>query len=186
MNNVSFSEALQRVVNTFLFENFNTAIPAIVEKQDGPYRVVVTPAINHKYPDGTILNHNPIANVPLVMSRTKNAVIRLPKLQSGDGVLLIFSQKALDTWLSSDNTKQVSADDPRRFDLTDAIAIPGLFPFDIETPSPVDEESLEIIHNGAIISIDKNDKITMSNSDCTIEIDSNKVSINGENLTVDK
>jgi len=167
---ISFNEALQKVIQTFLLEEINTAMPGIVERQDGAYRVIVTPAINRKYSNGTVLKYKPIASIPLVVPRTKEAAFRLPALVRGDTVLLIFSQSALDTWLSSNEGKQINPDDPRRFDITDAVAIPGLYPFKVTTPEPVSTDNLEIIYKDASIIITPQ----------------GQVRINGDNLTVDK
>lgn len=167
---VSFNEALQKVIQTFLLDEINTAMPGMVERQDGAYRVIVTPTINRKYTNGTVLKYKPIASVPLIVPRTKEAVFRLPALVRGDTVLLVFSQSALDTWLVSEDGKQISPDDPRRFDITDAVAIPGLYPFKVTTPEPIATDSLEIVYKDASIEITK----------------LGQVRINGDNLTVDK
>lgn len=183
-SNITFQEALNRLFSTFIFENINTCIPGIIERQDGPYRAVVVPAINRKYSDGTILKYKPIANVPIIYQRTAKAAIRLPKLQKGDTVLLIFTQKALDTWLSSDDGAQCQVDDPRRFDITDAICLPGLYPFKVDTPEPESLDNLEIIFNDSKILINPDNEIILDNGKGKIEILSDKVKINGDFLTV--
>lgn len=182
---ITFAEALQRIVNTFLFENCNTVVPAIVEKQDGNFRIQCTPALNRKYPDGTVLEYKPIVNVPLIYPRTRQAIFRLPKLQKGDSVLIVFSQKALDSWLSSSDGGKVTPDDPRRFDITDAIAIPGLYPFQVEDPVPESDENLEIKFGDSFFVLKPDGACSIEAGGCTFEMSSNKVSINGSNLTVD-
>jgi len=159
---MSFNQALQRLFSTFLFEGVNTALPGIVDKQIDSYRVQVTPAINRKYTDGEELKYKPIVNVPLVLPRTSKAVIRLPQLQQGDTVLLIFSQKAMDSWLNSIKGEQTASSDPRRFDVTDAIAIPGLYPFKVNTPEPKNLNDLEIIYEDSIISMKENGDIQLT------------------------
>ena len=44
-------------------------------------------------------------------------------LRPGDGVLLVFAQRSLEGWLSGNDA---APDDPRRFDLSDCVAVPGL------------------------------------------------------------
>lgn len=183
--NITFAEALQRIVNTFLFENCNTVVPAIVERQNDNFRIECTPALNRKYPDGSILEYKPIVNVPLVYPRTRQAIFRLPKLQRGDTVLVLFAQKALDTWLSSSDGSKVSPDDPRRFDITDAIAIPGLYPFPVNDPSPESIDNLEIKFGDSFFILKPDGSCNIEAGGCTFEMSSNKVSINGSNLTVD-
>jgi len=179
---ISFNQALQRLFNTFLFEGVNTALPGIVDKQIDSYRVQVTPAINRKYTDGIELKYKPIVNVPLVLPRTSKAVIRLPQLQQGDTVLLIFSQKSLDTWLNSLNGEQITSSDPRRFDVSDAIAIPGLYPFKIGTPEPINLNDLEIIYEDSIISIKENGDIQFTSGNVLTIKNNGEIEIGGQSL----
>ena len=44
-------------------------------------------------------------------------------LKPGDGVLLVFAQRSLEGWLSGNDA---APDDPRHFDLSDCVAVPGL------------------------------------------------------------
>ena len=49
-------------------------------------------------------------------------------LRRGDGVQLQFADRALERWLSRPMGEQVAAGDERVHDLTDCIAVPGLYP----------------------------------------------------------
>lgn len=67
-----------------------------------------------------------ITNVPIVWPGANGMRITFP-MQVGDFVLLIFAERSIDTWLSSGN--EVDPGDPRRHAMSDAIAIPGIRPF---------------------------------------------------------
>jgi hypothetical protein len=96
-----------------------------------------------------------INNVPVIWPRTSLGSISFP-LTHGDGVLLIFSERSLDEWLS--NGGALAPNDPRQFDLSDAIAIPGLFSFATQMPSTVNNTDFVInFKNEQIIIRDNGD-----------------------------
>ncbi len=105
----------------------NTALPGRIESYDASTgKASVQPLLQEKYADGDVLTLPVIPNVPLVFPRTAAASITLP-VARGDGVLLLFCQRSLDTWLSVGGIAK--PDDIRMHSLSDAIAIPGLVPF---------------------------------------------------------
>lgn len=79
--------------------------------QDGERIVDVLPVIEH---------------VPVVFPGTGAYSLTWP-IKVGDTVLLVFSESSLDKWLVSGDI--VDPADPRRFTITDGIAIPGLRSF---------------------------------------------------------
>lgn len=64
-------------------------------------------------------------NVPVCQPRGGGFFVSMP-IQAGDYVLLVFADRALDTWLSSGKVSDPI--DLRQHDINDAIAIPGVFP----------------------------------------------------------
>ena len=66
-----------------------------------------------------------IYNVPVLFPRSRKAAVTFP-LEKGDTVLLVFAERSLDEWIEKGGNK-VSPEDPRRHDMSDAIAIPGCF-----------------------------------------------------------
>jgi hypothetical protein len=113
----------------------NVAIPGRVERySSAQHQADVFPLITEKYADGEVLDLPVITNVPVVMPATQGARITLP-IAAGDTVLLIFSQRSLDNWLSEGG--KVNAGDTRMHSMSDGIAIPGLFSFkDVPTSGP--------------------------------------------------
>lgn len=79
-----------------------------------------------------------IEDVPVVFPCTSEVGLFFP-LKEGDQVLLVLSHSSLEEWLSSGGNEGVTPEDPRSFDLSDAIAIPGLF-----APSSIKEPKLKI------------------------------------------
>ena len=146
------------IVNTFwsLISSIHTCLPGRIEKYTRTeQKANVKPLIKKKYLDGTAVEFPVIPNVPIVFPRTKRGGITFP-LEQGDGVLLVFSERALDRWLSSG--EDVEPGDYRKFDLSDAIAIPGLFSF--KQPNlATNDDDVEIHNEGQRITIKKNGDI---------------------------
>jgi len=159
----------------------HTALPAEVSKYDssGP-RVEVKPMIKRVYKNNTILDLPVIVSVPVLFFRTARFKFTFP-LEKGDGVLLVFAERSLETWLS--RGEAVAPQDPRKFDLSDAIAIPGLWAFD-KGLSVGDGSQLELEFDDVKISADGKDFI-ITNGQATIESNGGTVAINSDGLTVD-
>lgn len=121
-----FSDVLKAIIRNEI-GNVHTIVPGIVESYDaaGP-SIVVRPAIRKQYDDGDVLAMPLIYGVPVVFPRTNNCSISFP-LEKDDSVLIVFSEKSLDEWVQTGEESTPS--DTRIHDLTDAIAIPGLFAF---------------------------------------------------------
>lgn len=102
--------------------NVHTAMPGTVLSYSGGV-ATVQPSLPFNAPDGRSVDMPPIVGVPVVMPTCSGGTIgvSLP-IQPGDGVLLVFSERSLDDW-----SKGGESADPRRHDLTDAIAIPGCY-----------------------------------------------------------
>lgn len=144
---LSFVEALERAFRAFLAGAMNTCMPGIVEEYDSATKKArVTPAISNRYIDGVSFPFKPIDSVPVMWPRTGSFILHAP-LKKGDSVLLVFSQKALDPWLNKGG--MVEPADPRLYDLTDAIAIPGLFSFKDTAPDSGNNDDVEIVLENA-------------------------------------
>lgn len=108
----------------------HTALPGVVVSYDEATQTAsVRPAFKFAYrdaTDGTVKRYTPpaIPKVPVAFPGGGDFSITWP-LAAGDSVLLVFSERSLDEW------RQVAGSghepgDLRRFDLSDAIAYPGL------------------------------------------------------------
>lgn len=120
-------DILKKSFNSFI-GNMHTALPGRIESYiPAQKKANVKPLIKKKINNLQILPLPVITNVPVVFPGTNNAVLSFP-LNPGDGCLIIFSERSMERFLSSVG-EDVEPQDPRRFSLTDAICIPGLFPF---------------------------------------------------------
>jgi len=128
-------------------------VPAKVIRYDFKKQLVdAQPYLKSKYLDGEAPDPPIIYNVPLAIPRAGDAFISLP-LKKDQNVLLIFSDQSLEKWLSSG--KILDPQDARRHHISDAIAIPGCYPF--STPASVSNGDDIILKNsGAEIRIKPN------------------------------
>ena len=105
-----------------------TALPAKVvniNNFNGEQMVDVKPLVDITTKDYVALEYPVIYDVPVVFPSAGGGMLSFP-IAVGDTVLLIFSKRPLGAWLMSDG-EQVSPKNFSSFNLTDAIAIPGLY-----------------------------------------------------------
>ena len=148
--------------------SIHTAIPAVVREFDPSNCVgTVLPLTRSVLSDGTVIEYPELFKVPFLFPRSTGAEIAFP-VKSGDTCLLIFSENALDRWKG-----RGTLDSQKKFALSNAVAIPGLF----SQPSALIKEACE---NDAVIMSSGSSKVKVSPSG--IEMSGN-VTINGD-LTV--
>lgn len=106
----------------------NTSIPArILSYNASTQEASVQPLVKRRYRDGRVVDRAPITGVPIIFPAAGGGIITFP-VQEGDTVLLIFSQRSIDRWVRGSG-EPVDPLDNRKHDISDAMAIPGLFPF---------------------------------------------------------
>jgi len=105
-------------------QNVHTCIPGtIVSFNAGKCLAVVTPSGQFKTPAGKLLSYPQVHDVPVVLiqSSGQDVTVACP-IEPGDGCLLFFSEQQLDRFRDGEDAKC-----DLRFDLTNAIAVMGLF-----------------------------------------------------------
>ena len=147
----------------------HTSFPGIIISYDHTVqKAVIQPALNKNYTDGTTAPMPILTNVPIVFPRSGGAALTFP-INPGDTVLVICSERSLDNWLNTGG--QVTPDDPRKFDLSDAMAIPGLYPFSQVSPAP-NNSDVVLQYQGSQIRINANGDVQI--------VTSNKVAIGNQ------
>jgi hypothetical protein len=126
-NNIDPVEVFQAFLDSRL-ENVHTCLPGQIEIYSAAQRqATVKPLVKLKTRDGEDMLMPLIDNVPVMFPGSKLFSVEYD-LKKGDGCLLVFAETGIGTWLSG-NGIESNSDDVSRFSLTDAICIPGLFPF---------------------------------------------------------
>jgi hypothetical protein len=124
-----------------------------------------------------------IEDVPLVLFGSGDMWMTVD-ISVGSYVLLLVSERAIETWLD-----QGGIVDPQRnriFDLSDAIAIPGINPYpDILPGLASDAITLRLRDNTASITLETDGTITLSNGNGHITLANNGKATVNDHLTVE-
>ncbi len=124
--------------------NTRICMPAqVISYNKDKQSVDVQPAFKKKYNSGDVVDLPQIFNVPVKFPRAGNAIIAMP-LQKGDYVELSFADRSMDKWLTSGGV--VDPDDFRMHHLSDAVAYPGLYPFN-ESVSLANDRDIIIMNS---------------------------------------
>lgn len=111
----------------------HVGMPARVETYDASeLRVSVKPLIRRVFEDETtalVSESLPVIDsVPVIFQGAGSYRITFP-INKGDIVWLMFSSASLDEWLAKGGEVDPVVKDERRFHLSDAVAIPGIYDF---------------------------------------------------------
>ena len=102
-------------------DGIHTAVPAVIVSYDpASGKAVVQPKAKFRKPDGTTIEYPSVSGVPVMFPQSQNITVAFP-VKAGDGCLLVFAETALDYWLYGTETSS-----ELRFDLSSAIALPGI------------------------------------------------------------
>ena len=168
-----FAAQIHETVKKILSE-IHTAVPGRIISYDAQTGLAtVQPQAKRKIPDGRSIDYPYIAGVPVLFPSAGNrfACITFP-IRENDGCLLIFAESSLDDWLKGGESK-----DPRRFDLTDAICIPGLWNRPLQTSLQFTEDVV-IQNSFAMIRLTPGGGIVIDNTGGTTTINGN-LHVNG-------
>ena len=171
-------QLMQLIEETFEYEmtNVHTSFPAVVKSYDAETRrAEVQPSLKRKMSNGEFMDLPIIVDVPVLYFGTAKAGIHIP-LEEGDEVLIVCSERCLDSWKDAGGDS-IEDTDTRRFSMPDAVAIPGL---QAQTfPNISEKENCFALHHDSkiVITTEKTtiivdeDKITLDNGKNKIEID---------------
>lgn len=142
-----------------ILSDVHTCLPGVIVSYDG-VSATVRPSVDKKLANGNVLNAPLIVMVPVCWPvgdiNGGKALITVP-LKPGDNVMLNFSERALENWLSGSDGVP---DDPRQFDLSDCFATPLLRPNTMKA----DTENLSIQYSSMSMKVSPDGTITISNS----------------------
>lgn len=130
MQEISLDVAIENLID-YKLSSIYTAIPCrvvTVRSELNDQRVDVQPLPNKKLKDNSAKEQSTILNVPVIFPASKKASVTFP-IDVGDIVLCVFAQRSIDNFKASTGAQTYTPQGRRRFDMADAIAIPGLFPF---------------------------------------------------------
>lgn len=143
-------------------EHLHTAIPAkVIRYVRDKQKADVQPLIQERYLDGKLIDYPIIYDVPVIFPGAGGGQITFP-LRVDDVVLLIFSERSIDRWVHSTSKAPIDPQDTRKHDLSDAIAIPGLFSFNTAPGS--DGSDVVITFSGSTVKLKSSGNIEINPS----------------------
>lgn len=113
------------------------AMPCQITQVLGNQKVNLQPLLRARYMDGTVVSIPEIQNVMVSMPRGQKFSIKYP-LAIGDTGYAIFCDRSLDLW-SNGNGGILDPQDSRSHQLQDAVFVPGLVPFSMQTTDETDD-----------------------------------------------
>lgn len=124
--------------------SLHTAMPGKIVAYDSSTRfATVKPLIKFQFIDEDSPREIPnLQDVPVCMPGTASGCIHLPGLVGATG-FLIFAENSIEDWLSGSGNA-VFPTEGRKFDISDAIFIPGVYPEGMPYTGIIDEEVLDI------------------------------------------
>ncbi len=181
-------EFTQEIKNTVteMLNGIHTAIPGkIVKYYPDKCEAEILPYCKFKKPNGEFIDYPQLNHIPVLFPQSmgQDCAIVYP-IQPGDECLVLTQEQTLDTWRGGGS----ESNNDLRFDLTNAVAIMGLF----AKPQPLaqeaqDEDKIIIQKNGHRIHI-KPDEITVQYDPANfIRLTSDGITIQtrGLNITAD-
>ena len=148
--------AIERVLGSV-----HTCMPAVVVDFDiSTQTATVQPSLQINM-GGTLQTLPQISKVPVVFPSTATAWVRLP-VAKGDQVMLHFSEQSLDKWAQGDGSPTATGT-PHRFDLSDAIAVPGLRPNSKAFKAKGAPTSLEVTNGLGWLELSNDGRFNFSN-----------------------
>jgi len=120
-----------------LMRDIHTCMPGIVTAFDRDTQTAtVQPCLQRKFKGMEPQNLTPVENVPIVYPGSGDLWLVFD-IEVGSYVLLVFSERAIATWMEKGDV--VDPKLRRTFNLSDAIAIPGLLPGPVQFSGAVVE-----------------------------------------------
>jgi hypothetical protein len=154
----SLSDVLRAALSDALADT-HTALPAKIERYDAAtQKADVKPLLKRPLRDEEGNDLEPealpvIPSVPIAWPRGGGFFLSFP-LNKGDLVTLVFHERSNDRWKSTAQGVDVAPTGYRMHDLSDAVAIPGGYPFTAPIPDASGDAATVGASNGMQIKID--------------------------------
>lgn len=181
----TLTEGLQLIFQSMLADSIHTCMPGVIISYDSKKRKAeVLPEITKKYLDGEEVKYQPIPEVPVISFITGKSGIRLPEKEYvKQTCLLLFSERAMDSWLLKDGENPPI--DRRKFDLTDAICIVGLNNF-VDVNDDKGGPDLSMFFNDTDITIKENGDLQLNGNTDVLVKSGGEIVIEGGNKIIVK
>ncbi len=174
------AEAIDSKVKDVMNSNLHTNMPAEIVGLDTEKGLVDLKPIGSYYVNGLEMEYPVIPSVPLVINASGGREMAfVSPIKEGDTVMMACAEQSLSTWLTGTSKEQMD----ERFELQNAMAIPGLQKEAVEAQIEANEDDAYILINGETKCKIKKDSVEIKCSGVTVSIKSGTVTISGAELT---
>lgn len=153
----SWAEIIFEAIEDRLYD-LNICMPGTVQAYDPAENLAeVAPDFQRLYADEDSGVDLPIINgVPVAFPRAGKAALTFP-IKQGHKVLLVFSQRSLEKWKS--NGAKALPGDTRIMHISDAVAIPGVYP--VNDSVVIDPDNLILRFGSAKVTLIEDEEVTI-------------------------
>lgn len=110
-----------------------------------------------------------LSGVPVIWPRTQAFMLHAP-LNKNDPVLVLFCERSIDDWVANAKLGKVIQPKLRRkYSLSDAVCIPGLFPFS-SAPLADSNDEVQIWYNNSVIRMQSDGTVDINNGNLVVEL----------------
>jgi hypothetical protein len=170
---VTMSEAIRNAI-LYQLNNIHTALPGQIISYDyTTQKASIQPTLNKVWTNVSPTTMPVLVNVPIIFQESGGASLTMP-INVGDSCLILFMERSIDEWLTHGGI--VSPSDPRKFDLSDAVAIMGLQPFNASFPPRSNNTDMILNYAGSSITITSTGAIKI-NSSSTLALGNSSIGV---------
>lgn len=172
-------EQIESTARDVMASNLHTSMPATIEAIDEEKGLVDLKPSGSYYVNGLEMEYPLIPAVPLVLNVGESCAAVSP-IKVGDNVMMVCAEQSISKWLTETDKDQMD----ERFELQNAMAVPGLQKKASEMQKEANADDAYIISNGEgqKVKIYK-DKITITSGDCVISVIGGEITIAGSSHT---
>jgi len=147
----------------YQLNNTHTSMPGTVLSYDpSQQRATIQPSINKSLTNGVTVVLPVLTNVPVIWPNSGGASITMPVLP-GDTCLILFCERSIDDWITQGGNASgtITPSDPRKFDMSDGVAIMGLKPFNSTFPVGANNSDLLLKLGTAALALQPGGKVAL-------------------------
>ncbi len=169
-------EQIENTVRDVMNSNLHTNMPAEIVGMDLEKGLVDVKPVGSYYMNGLEMEYPVISSVPLVLNASSGGKMAfVSPIKEGDTVMMACAEQSLSTWLTGTSKHQMD----ERYELQNAMAIPGLQKEAVKAQEEANKEEAYILTNGKTKCKIKADGIKIECSGVTITIEDGTVKISG-------
>ena len=166
-------EQIENTIKDVMNSSLHTSMPAKIVSIDEKKGLVDLQPLGSYYVNGVELEYPIVPAVPLVLNAGNECACVSP-IKNGDTVMMTCAEQSVSSWLTDTSNDQMD----ERFELQNAMAVPGLQKGAVEAQMEANEDDAIVVKNSnAKVKIWK-DKIEVT-SGCKIVIEEDSVTIHG-------